>query len=241
MKSQLHREFRARQFSRPSLFSAAFHDEHQLYGPFSHPNSFHHRSSSIPLHFSSICPPLSFFVVDIDLHFLFSFSSGTSVENVGQKRNPAWNSRANWILIIPAFLSRVLRVPFLSFFLLRSSDRVLRYALPHVAKKKRHILERDENGTMRWSGNQKSERSYKVALMTCTWLPLKCLSCFAVNYFVSNWIDTGREKAYTQALFISQYISINENKSLREREKGYKITRIWQANKKIRILFQSDF
>lgn len=124
----------------------SFQDQLQLYGLFSQPDSF--RALFFPF------IPIPFF------HDLFAFFPLSSVSSssiyapfspVSQELSrkmpdreeelAAWNSRTDWILIIPAFLSRVFHVPRFFFpFLYRfrriASSFVMRYRI----LQKRRIL-----------------------------------------------------------------------------------------------------
>lgn len=130
-------------FSRAAFVFDSFHDELQLYGLFSQSDSFR-----APLFFFPFIP-IPFFP---DLIALLSLSCRCHRSTLpfvplagnfrGECRTEeelaAWNSRTDWILIIPAFLLRVFHV--LRLFLPSSFSLariVLRYVRHRILQKRR--------------------------------------------------------------------------------------------------------
>lgn len=128
--------------SRAAFVFGSFHDELQLYGLFSHPDSF--RDLFVPFipipFFSSTIYSLPSICLPSPPSIYASFSPvGRELSRRMPDREEelaAWNSRTDWILIIPAFLLRLFHVlrffffPFAAF----AGSRHPRYALPHIAK-----------------------------------------------------------------------------------------------------------
>lgn len=125
---------------RAAFVFGSFHDELQLYGLFSQPDSFRDLFFpfiSIPF-FSSIYSLPSLFLLSPPSIYA-SFSPGRELSRRMPDREEelaAWNSRTDWILIIPAFLLRVFHVLRFFFFAFAAfaGSRRPRYALPHIAK-----------------------------------------------------------------------------------------------------------
>lgn len=219
MKSQLHREFRTREFSlgrlcfRQLFMTSTNYTDHSLI-----PISFTPRTSSscASFFFPSIYPPspspsssrhrsaFSFFLISRELPRRMDRK-----ERIGQKRKFASELNSNYPGVSFArsprsassfFFSRALALSLSS-----SPDHVLRYTLPRY-KKRRILGERDE------SGNQKSERPCRVALMTCTWLRLERLSCCTqsiILYQIGLLIQIQIDNLYTDSIYFN---NINQSK-----------------------------
>lgn len=197
MKSQLYREFRARQISLGRAF---------VLGSFSWrapiirtilSSRFLSPPSSNPPHFFSICPPSPVLRRRHRSAFSFFLLVGNFRGECRTEKEPSikFASELNSNYLGVSF-ARSPRSASSLFSPLRSSDRVLRYALPHVAKNvswKGTEVETE----VKWKSEKRASIRSRAYDLNVIAIEISFL-LRARNYFASNWIiDMDRKKVCT--------------------------------------------